>query len=157
MARAACHDGVVSGAVDRSADLLALRALVEQYARSADTRDAARFTEVFTDDGCLVTSRGEVLGPEVLATLAPALARYRATLHLVGNHDVVFDGDDLAHGTTVCRASHVYAAGGVDRVYVMQIVYHDRYVREPRGWRIAERRLELAWVEERPLRGPGAS
>jgi uncharacterized protein (TIGR02246 family) len=144
----------MAGSVDRSDDLLALRALVEQYARGADTRDAERFTDAFTDDGCLVTSRGEVLGREVLVTLAPALARYRATMHLVGTHDVVFAGDDLAHGTTACRASHVYAVDGIDRVYVMQIVYHDRYVREPRGWRIAERRLDLVWTEDHPLRSP---
>jgi hypothetical protein len=147
----------MAGPVDRSADVLALRALVEQYARGADTRDAARFTDVFTGDGCLATSRGEVLGPEVLATLAPALARYRATLHLVGNHDVVFDDDDHAHGATACCASHAYTAEGVERVYVMQILYHDRYVREQGGWRIAERRLELLWTEDRPLRGAGGS
>jgi uncharacterized protein (TIGR02246 family) len=147
----------MAGSVDRSADVLALRALVQQYARGADTRDAARFVDAFTDDGRLVTSRGEILDHDVLVTLAPALARYRATMHLVGDHDVVFDGDDLAHGTTACQASHVYAADGIDRVHVMQIVYHDRYVREPRGWRIAERRLDVVWTEDRPLRSPGTS
>ena len=41
---------------------------------------------------------------------------------------------------------------GVDWVYVMQIVYHDVYVREPRGWRISDRKLELLWDEDRPLK-----
>ena len=29
---------------------------------------------------------------------------------------------------------------------------HDVYVREPRGWRIRERRLELLWDEDRPTK-----
>lgn len=142
--------------VERSGDLLALRALVEQYARGADTRDAELFTDAFTADGCLITSRGETLGPDVLATLAPDLGRYKATSHLVANHDVVFDGDDTAHGTAYCQASHVRDVDAIDAVYVMQIAYHDRYVRSAGDWRIKERRLELLWAEDRPLRPPAA-
>ena len=141
---------------DRTADLLALRALVEQYARAADERDAELYADVFTDDGILHTGRGEIAGRADLLTVAPRLARYRATMHLVGNHHVVFDGDDAAHGQVYCQASHVREVDGVDWVYVMVIVYDDVYVREPRGWRISERRLDLRWSEDRPLQAPGA-
>ena len=137
---------------DETADRLALRALVQQYARGADTRDAVLFADVFTDDGVLVTSTSEVLGRDRLLTIAPKLGRYRATMHLVGNHDVVFDDADHASGTAYCQASHVTARDGGDTVYVMMLVYHDSYVREPRGWRISHRRLELLWDEERPLK-----
>jgi uncharacterized protein (TIGR02246 family) len=146
----------MSDTIDRTADLLALRALVQQYARGADTRDAELYAGVFTDDAYLHTGRGEIVGREALLTVAPRLARYRVTMHLVANHDVAFDGDDNAHGTAYCQASHVREVDGVDWVYVMQIVYHDVYVREPRGWRIKERRLELLWDEDRPLKAPGA-
>jgi uncharacterized protein (TIGR02246 family) len=146
----------MSDTIDRTADLLALRALVQQYARGADTRDAELYADVFTDDAYLHTGRGEIVGREALLTVAPRLARYRVTMHLVANHDVVFDNDDLAHGTAYCQASHVRDVDGVDWVYVMQIIYHDIYVREPRGWRIKERRLELLWDEDRPLKAPGA-
>jgi uncharacterized protein (TIGR02246 family) len=146
----------MSDTIDRTADLLALRALVQQYARGADTRSAELYADVFTDDAYLHTGRGEIVGREALLTVAPRLARYRVTMHLVANHDVVFDGDDLAHGTAYCQASHVRDVEGVDWVYVMQIIYHDVYVREPRGWRIKERRLELLWDEDRPLKAPGA-
>jgi uncharacterized protein (TIGR02246 family) len=142
--------------LDRSADRLALRALVEQYARGADLRDAELYADVFTDDGYLHTGRGEIVGREAMLTVAPRLARYRATMHLVGNHYVTFDGDDAAHGEAYCQASHVREVDGVDWVYVMYIVYHDVYVREPRGWRIKERRLDLRWDEDRPLKAPGA-
>jgi len=137
---------------DEAADRLALRALVEQYARGADTRDAVLYADVFTDDGVLVTNVSEVHGRERLLTIAPKLGRYRATMHLVGNHTVVFDDADHATGTTYCQASHVTARDEGDTVYVMMIVYHDTYVREPRGWRISHRRLELLWAEDRPLK-----
>src|SRR5437762_865634 len=47
---------------DETSDRLALRRLAEQYARGADTRDAELYADVFTDDGVLVTTRGEVTG-----------------------------------------------------------------------------------------------
>ena len=44
------------------ADRLALRALVEQYAKGADNRSPELFGGAFTKDGVLNTSRGEVIG-----------------------------------------------------------------------------------------------
>ena len=67
-------------------------------------------------------------------------------------HEVHFVCADDAHGDAYCQASHVRDVDGVDWVYVMQIVYHDVYVREPRGWRISDRKLELLWDEDRPLK-----
>ena len=90
----------------------------------------------------------------MLVTLAPNLARYRATTHLVANHDIVFDGHDTARGTVYCQASHVRDVEGVAASYVMQIAYHDRYVRDAGRWRIAERRIELLWTEDRRLHHP---
>jgi uncharacterized protein (TIGR02246 family) len=136
---------------DETSDRLALRMLVEQYARGADTRDAQVYADVFADDGVLVTSRGEVKGREELLTIAPRLARYRATMHLVANHYVDFQDADHATGIAYCQASHVREEDGAEWVYVMNIVYHDVYVREPRGWRIAHRRLEVPWDEDRKL------
>jgi uncharacterized protein (TIGR02246 family) len=136
---------------DDTSDRLALRMLVEQYARGADTRDAELYADVFTDDGVLVTTRGEVMGREALLTIAPKLGRYRATMHLVANHYVDFQDADNATGVTYCQASHVRDEDGSANVYVMNIVYHDVYRREPRGWRIAHRRLELPWDEDRRL------
>ncbi len=132
---------------------LELRQLVEQYARGADTRDAGLFADVFTDDGILHTTRGDITGRDDLLKIAPRLGRYKATMHLVGNHYVTFDDPDHATGVTYCEASHMREVEGVDWVYVMRIVYHDVYVHEARGWRISERRLELLWEEDRPLKG----
>jgi hypothetical protein len=131
---------------------LELRRLVEQYARGADTRDAELFADVFTDEGVLHTSRGDIIGRADLLKVAPRLGRYKATMHMVGNHYVTFDDADHAAGVTYCEATHMREVEGADWVYVMRIVYHDVYVREGRGWRISERRLQLLWEEDRPLK-----
>lgn len=141
--------------LEELADRLALRQVVEQYARGADTRDAVLYADAFTDDGVLVTNRGvEIRGREQMLTVAPRLGRYRATMHFVGNHYVDFDpaDPDRATGQAYCIARHVSDAEEPPRDYVMHIVYHDEYRRTAAGWRIANRRLELLWDEEHPLR-----
>jgi hypothetical protein len=134
------------------ADRLALRDLVQQYAKGADNRSPELFGGAFTDDGVLNTSRGVVEGSSAIAALAPKLGRYKATMHMIGNHYVDFADDDHAMGETYCMAHHVYDAAGVDRVYIMAIRYKDTYVRTGAGWRMSSRTLELQWDEDRPLR-----
>lgn len=139
-------------------DRTALRLLVEQYARGADLRDAELYADVFTDDAVLHTGRGELRGRDDLLTVAGRLGRYEVTMHFIGNHHVVFDPDeaDRATGDVLCIAEHVYATDAGRRVYVMNIRYHDDYVRTNTGWRIAERRLELLWDDDRALGGRDA-
>ena len=143
--------------IQEVADRLALRALVEQYAKGADNRSPELFGGAFTKDGVLNTSRGEVIGGDAIAALAPKLGRYKATMHMIGNHYVEFVDDDHATGETYCMASHVYDSEGVDRVYVMAIRYQDAYVRTANGWRMSARTLTLQWDEDRPLRAGDTS
>jgi len=138
--------------IQEVADRLALRALVEQYAKGADNRSPELFGGAFTTEGVLHTGRGEVRGSEAIAALAPKLGRYRATMHMIGNHYVEFVDDDHATGETYCMASHVYDSDGTDRVYVMAIRYQDAYVRTADGWLMEARTLKLQWDEDRPLR-----
>lgn len=134
-------------------DRMALRLVVEQYARAADRRDPELFAEVFTDDAVLVTNRGEVRGRRELLAVPPRLGRYEVTAHLVANHHVVFDAadPDRATGQVSCVASHVYSEGPERRVYEMHIRYDDRYVRHHGRWRIDHRHLVLLWDEDRSL------
>ncbi|HXN59209.1 MAG TPA: nuclear transport factor 2 family protein [Acidimicrobiales bacterium] len=139
------------------ADRLALRALVEQYAKGADNRSPELFGGAFTKDGVLNSSLGPVPGSEAIASLTSKLGRYRATMHIIGNHYVEFVDDDHATGETYCTAHHVYDADGVDRMYVMAVRYQDSYVRTADGWRIEVRTLKLQWDEDRPLLEGGGS
>lgn len=135
-----------------AAQRAALRALVERYARSADTRDRERFVDCFTPDGILVSNSGrEFQGPAELGSVTDHLSNYRKTMHLVGNHYVESLDRDEADGITYCIARHLVErdTGTVD--YVMHIVYHDRYRRLADGWRIRRRELELLWDEEHPV------
>jgi hypothetical protein len=125
---------------DPGRDGPAIRRLVEQYARAVDRRDPDQLVEVFTDDAVLVTLVGEVRGHEQLRSIPRRLARYRATMHLLGSHHTAPEPDGSAAGWTDCVAHHVY------------LRYHDRFRATPAGWRIAERRLELLWDEDHPLR-----
>lgn len=141
--------------MDKTDELYArmqLRQLVEQYASGADNRSPELFGGAFTEDGVLFTGRGEVKGSAAIAALAPKLGRYKATMHVIGNHYVNFTDSNNATGETYCMASHVYDASGTDRVYLMAIRYSDTYVRVGDGWKMSGRRLNLQWDEDRPLR-----
>lgn len=122
-----------------------LRALVERYAATVDTRTFERFDEVFTGDAVLETARGVRSGLEEIRAAMQGLHRYVSTDHRVGESSVVLDGE-TATGFVACEAHHVDDTGA-DRV--MTITYHDRYVATPDGWRIAHRRLEV--LDERTI------
>ena len=146
------------------ADRLAIRALVDRYARAADRVDGAAAAALFTESGALrIFERGtadpvrERLGREAIATAFAGLSRYEVTLHVVANHLVDLDGD-RATGETYCLAHHVRTIGeGADAHpsdHVMAIRYLDSYERTSEGWRIAQRHLQLEFTEERPVSGP---
>jgi uncharacterized protein (TIGR02246 family) len=142
-----------------TADRLALRDLVDAYARHVDRRDAEAVAALFTVDGRLV-SRLHDAGTdnpivrrgrdEIAQALVAGLERYVATTHIVGGQVVTMEGDG-ASGHTVCLAHHVYENDGSRRLLVMAVRYTDRYARQEGGWGFAERQLHLDWKEDRAL------
>lgn len=146
------------------ADRLAIRALVDLYARAADRVDGEGAASLFTPDGALrIFERGreapvrERLGRDAIATAFAGLSRYDVTLHVVANHIVEIEGD-TATGETYCIAHHVHTIGeGAERSrsdHMMAIRYLDTFVRTTEGWFIAQRHLQLEFTEERPVSGP---
>lgn len=142
-------------------DRLAIRALVEDYARFADRIDNDALAALFTPDGVLrIFERGiaepvrERVGRGEIAEAIKGLSRYEVTMHLVANHYVILDGD-RASGETYCRACHIrpVEGGGPDarENYVMNIRYLDEYVRLDEGWRIATRELQVEFTEVFPV------
>jgi ketosteroid isomerase-like protein len=133
---------------DLTADRIALRALVEEYAHGCDTRDADALRACFADGATLTV---HWIGREATTMTFPAgaehiagsLARYDRTLHFVGNHRAEIDGDD-ATAVAYCFAHHIL--GTTD--HVMAIRYLDAYRRGADGWRIVERHLHLDWTED---------
>lgn len=146
------------------ADRLAIRELVDRYARAADRVDGEGAAALFTEGGALrIFERGteapvrERIGREAIATAFAGLSRYDVTLHVVANHLVELDGD-AATGETYCLAHHVRTIGEGDDAHpsdhLMAIRYLDTYERTVEGWRISQRHLQLEFTEERPVSGP---
>jgi ketosteroid isomerase-like protein len=139
-------------------DAIALRRLVDGYARAVDRGDAEAFVELFEPDALLqVFYEPEADGPTSESRGHSALgeipnrlrARYSRTFHFVGNHLCDVRGDE-ATGEAYCLAHHLTenAHGGTD--YVMLIRYHDVYRRRAGdSWKIGHRKVLVDWTELR--------
>jgi hypothetical protein len=131
-----------------------LHDLAFRYALAVDTLDAEMLASVFTRDGAV---RGfgenpiEFVGTDGLARMiAQVDAAFQKTMHNVFNQTFERAIDGTITGHTTCIASHIMP--GDDWMLLdMAIRYHNRYAEEGGAWKFAERRLEVLWVETRPV------
>jgi uncharacterized protein (TIGR02246 family) len=149
----------MSADVQELVDRLALRHLVEAYARGADRRDAEGMAALFTEDGRLAIYDGQPgtaeptadrHGRAAIAAAMTGLNRYEVTTHLLGQQTVELDGD-RATGETYCLAHHLSHRDGTRENRVMSIRYLDTYVRADGRWLIEERLLAVDWIETRRI------
>ena len=139
------------------ADRLAIRNLIDAYARCADRRDADGQMALFMEDAQFVvymdgqgSAPSQVLdGREALPPVFDDLNRYQATMHFNGQSTVTLGGD-RATGESYCIAHHLSATRGERTLMIAYLRYHDRFVREAGGWLFAERKLYVDWTETRP-------
>jgi hypothetical protein len=103
-----------------AADRLAIRELIEAYARCADRRDA----------------KGQ-------------MALFTAETHVVGQSTLVTLTDDRATGETYCLAHHVTVDGGTLRLMLASLQYPNTLAKIHGVWLFPERRLYVDWLEER--------
>jgi len=152
----------VTHSQDEVADRVALRLLVDTYAREVDGRDPSAVAALFCAQGRLVSHFHPKPGAapvvrcgraEITAALEEGLAVYRSTTHVVGGQVVALHGE-RAEGETTCLAHHVYERHGGTRLLVLAVRYQDAYAREDGGWRFSERQLRLDWRDDRPLEAP---
>jgi hypothetical protein len=140
-----------------AADRLAIRELVEDYARCADRRDAKGQMALFTADTHFVvylnskdpTPSQELHGREALAPIFAALNRYAATMHFVGQSTILTLTGDQATGEAYTLAHHLMVEGGKRRLMIAALRYADTFVKKDGGWLFSERRLYVDWLEER--------
>ncbi|MDT3444507.1 MULTISPECIES: nuclear transport factor 2 family protein [unclassified Pseudofrankia] len=141
-----------------AADRLAIRELVDAYARCADRRDAKGQMALFTEDTRFLVFMDydspeptqQVRGRASLAPVFDTLNAYAVTMHFNGQSTVVLDGDQ-ASGESYCLAHHLSVAeGGQRTVMIASIRYLDEFVKQDGQWLFAERRLMVNWVETRP-------
>lgn len=131
-----------------------LHDLAFRYALAVDTLDPAMLASVFTHDGAV---RGygenpiEFVGAQGLARMiAQVDAAFQKTMHNVFNQTFEHSLDGAVIGQTNCIASHVLR-GEQWSLLDMAIRYHNRYLLDDGLWKFIERRLEVLWVETRPV------
>ena len=142
-----------------AADRLAIRELVEGYARCADRRDAKGQMELFTADTHFVVYMDakdpkpsqELNSREALAPVFADLNKYVATMHFVGQSTVFTLTEDGATGEAYTLAHHLTVDGGGRRMMIAALRYTDTFAKAEGIWLFAERRLYVDWIEERAL------
>ena len=142
-----------------AADRLAIRELVEAYARCADRRDAKGQMSLFTEDTHFVVFMNakdpkpsmDLHTRDALAPVFADLNKYDATTHFVGQSTIFTLGADRATGEAYCLAHHVTVDGGKRRLMIASLRYLDTFVKADGAWLFAERLLHVDWVDERPL------
>jgi hypothetical protein len=139
------------------ADRLAIRQLVDAYARCADRRDADGQKALFTEDAHFVvymdgqdSEPTQVLdGREALTPVFDDLNRYEATMHFNGQSTVALDGP-RGSGESYCIAHHLVTENAERNLMVAWIRYGDTFVKVDGAWLFAQRELYVDWTETRP-------
>jgi hypothetical protein len=140
------------------ADRMAVRRLVDLYARSADRRDAKGQAALFAEDARLAVYQGDpatsepvqlLQGRAKLTSALDFLNTFQATMHFIGQHVVDFDADG-ATGETHCLAYHLFEQNGQRMLMVMSIRNHDVFIRTDGQWLFAERKIIIDWTDSHP-------
>jgi SnoaL-like domain len=131
-----------------------LRDLAFRYALAVDNVDAEMLLTIVTAEGAVlgfgenpIEFRGEA-GIRHMIELVDS--GFHRTMHNVFNQTFERDETGAVTGLTYCIASHIIA-GESWNLLDMAIRYHNRYAQEGGVWKFAERRLEVLWVENRPV------
>src|SRR6185369_3120440 len=101
------------------ADRLAIRELIEAYARCADRRDATGQMSLFTADTHFVVYMDakdtkpsqELHSREALAPVFADLNKYAATMHFVGQSTILSLTSDRGTAEAYCLAHHLTVDG----------------------------------------------
>ncbi len=136
--------------VDLFADRQAIVDLTIAYTWALDTRDFDELRNVFAADATAMLRGVECIGADAIITrISGALLRLDASQHLIGNQQVLLDGDSA---TCRCQlqSQHVkFNTEGGDN-FLIGGVYEDRCERRPEGWRIVHRVMRQVWAEGNP-------
>jgi hypothetical protein len=142
-----------------AADRLAIRELIEAYARCADRRDAKGQMSLFTADAHFVvymnakdpTPSQEFRSREALAPVFAELNKYEATTHFVGQSTIFTLTDVRGTAETYCLAHHLTVNDEKRRMMIASLRYLDTLVEIDGFWLFAERLLYVDWIDERAL------
>src|ERR1700678_2206558 len=122
---------------EEAADRLAIRELIEDYARCADCRDAKGQMALFTPDTHFVvymdtkdpTPSQDLHSREALAPVFADLNQYAATMHLLGQTTILTLTGDRGAGETYCMPHHLTIDGENRRLMIAALRYSDTFVK----------------------------
>jgi len=139
-------------------DEKALQALVDRqqvvdvilkYASSIDFKDYPALRSVMADDVVAQYGPAEpIRGADTLVAWIEQMGADRLWQHhLLNVYSVDLDGDEAT--ALVYHTSHSAAVSEPDDVLVIVARYRDRLRRDDGVWKLADKRMELCWMETR--------
>ena len=131
-------------------DRIAIVDVINRYGTTIDAGDYEGLADCFAANTVVRYGGGREFhsGAEVAEFVKGMTVDFVAQQHLLGNHEVVLEGN-RATATTYLHATQVEREEAGGGVVVTGGVYRDVLVRTESGWRIAERELEGLWRERR--------
>jgi SnoaL-like domain len=138
-------------------DRMAIRDLIDAYARFADRRQAEDQAALYVEYGrTLVYNDATATEPTQVITghdeHVQAFGLYSqsaAAMHFNGQSSIAIQGDQ-ATGETYSLAHHLIDGDDGRTLVVMFISYEDSFVKRGGIWRFAERRVRINWTDSRP-------
>ena len=130
------------------ADRLEIDDLLTRYTRAIDTGDWGRLDTVFTPDAEIdYTSTGGIAAgyPEVKAWLSRSLPMFPRRQHVLGQKDVVLDGDTATVTAYFLNPMVLEQPDGSELLWEFGGLYHHGLVRTNDGWRSRRLVEELCW------------
>jgi len=132
-------------------DRWAIHDVITRYWMHVDRREWAQVKDCFVpgtlvDYSELMPIGVAVPAEDVVDRIAQAIEIYAVTVHNVGNHEVVIDGDTARSEATIV-AHHVYRdpERNDGRLPVAGLRYTDVLVRAGDAWRIRDRKATTDW------------
>jgi hypothetical protein len=131
------------------ADRLEIDDLLTSYTRAIDTGAWDRLDEVFTPDARIdYTATGGMAGdfPDVKAWLAENLPMFPRRQHVLGQKEVVLDGERAQVTAYFLNPMVLPQPDGSELLWEFGGLYHHKLVRTGAGWRSRSLVEELCWT-----------
>lgn len=135
--------------LERLLDRQDIEDVLYRYASTIDQKDYEGLRSVFTDDVVAqYAGAPEIEGADVLVKwIAEMSVEQGFQHHLVNVVQVDVDGDEAR--TLTYHTSHQVRPSDPDTVYVIVGRYRDVVRRVDGSWKIADKRMEVGWMEQR--------
>lgn len=121
-----------------------IKQVLNRYARACDSKDWSLFRQVFVADatGVFGTEFTAEDRDTIIGVIEMNLSNCGATQHLLGNHEIVIEGD-TASSVCYVRAIHVGLGELNDTFFEIWGEYIDQLKRTEDGWRVTQRELRV--------------